>query len=379
MAERKLQRDESANLVDRLARELAGMYADAELTLIEHLAVRIKKAYRTDQAIERVIRAGELRRVSERLAGRLAGTIPGMAEMVILQASQKGAASALASVEQVARSAGLSLPGSALVGSPAANTLITELVLGATVATQSILAVPDSIYRRAVAKGTPDVLLGLGTGKQAQLKAWRMLLRDGVSKFTDSGGRQWNLATYVEMATRTATRRAFTEAHNHQLTTMGLDLVTPVVGRDSCQTCSYWAGKVLSLDGSVGRVSARHATDDERIVSVNIAATLNEARARGFQHPNCRCQTVAYFPGLPTPADSTTYEPEREKQRQKLRRLEVEVRRSKIDQMTAVTPEQVALANERVRYYQGKIREHTAEANIRRRRDREQLNLGHKN
>src|SRR5699024_2406909 len=79
--------------------------------------------------------------------------------------------------------------------------------------TKRILRWPEDAYRDVIAQTTPGLLLGMDTGRQAQARAWRELRRRGVTGFTDKAGRRWNLATYVEMATRTASHRAFTDSN----------------------------------------------------------------------------------------------------------------------------------------------------------------------
>ncbi|MBM4686482.1 hypothetical protein GS532_22725 [Rhodococcus hoagii] len=55
-------------------------------------------------------------------------------------------------------------------------------------------------------------------------------------------------------------------------------------------------GQVLSLSGETGTV-IRPSAVGGRGVKVRIKATLEQARAAGFQHPNCGHAVSAFVPG----------------------------------------------------------------------------------
>jgi hypothetical protein len=96
----------------------------------------------------------------------------------------------------------------------------------------------------------------------------------GITGFTDKAGRQWDLATYVEMATRTAVSSAWDDMQADMAVRSGLDLVETGTHstEGSCPLCSPWLGRLLSLTGT---------TDGY--------PTVDEAKAAGWRHPNCRC------------------------------------------------------------------------------------------
>jgi predicted amidohydrolase YtcJ len=71
----------------------------------------------------------------------------------------------------------------------------------------------DDAYRAAVVSGAVTQALDNATPVEAAAQAWRELSAKGITGFTDKSGRNWNLASYVEMATRTATQRAYNASH----------------------------------------------------------------------------------------------------------------------------------------------------------------------
>lgn len=134
--------------------------------------------------------------------------------------------------------------------------------------------------------------------------------------------------------------------------------------------CRPWEGKVLSLSGRVGAVIVPSVTDGES-VTVKVAGTLAEAKRAGLQHPNCTHRVTAFLPGATKPiaaqADSRGYD---EKQQQ--RSLERKVREWKRREALALTDDARTTARRKVRYWQGRIRAHVDEHDLKRLRYREQ-------
>jgi Phage minor capsid protein 2 len=137
-----------------------------------------------------------------------------------------------------------------------------------------------SPYRQAVDRaiassrgGLPASSLSLSRVQAAQ-KALDDLAAQGLTGFVDKAGRRWDLATYVEMATRTAVSNAWDEHQAAALTRAGVDLVLVSTHstEGSCPQCLPWLGRTLSLTGSTPEYP-----------------TLADAKAAGFRHPNCRC------------------------------------------------------------------------------------------
>jgi hypothetical protein len=136
----------------------------------------------------------------------------------------------------------------------------------------------------AEAQGVPRSSLSLPRIQAAQT-ALESLAVLGVIGFVDRAGRRWDLASYTEMATRTAVSNAWDGLHAAAMVRAGLDLVRVATYslEGSCAQCRPWLGRVLSLTG---------ATADR--------PTLAEAKAAGFRHPNCRCFWLPVRAGVAT-------------------------------------------------------------------------------
>lgn len=121
--------------------------------------------------------------------------------------------------------------------------------------------------------GAPYSSLSLSRVQAAQ-KALDDLAAHGITGFTDSAGRNWDLASYVEMATRTAVSNMWDDLLAKAAQRSGLDLVFTYTHstEGSCPLCIPWLGRILSLSG--------HAEGYPSIA---------DAKAAGFRHPSCRC------------------------------------------------------------------------------------------
>lgn len=363
--------------LDLAAADIAGMFAEAELRLVKVLALQARSGLANHpDDMTKALRLAELRDAARTVATRLQEATPAEVDAIIHAAANQGTATALRELAALAGVTDLTAVTTPL-GAQAAQALVMDLTSKFDDVTRRILRWPDDIYRQAVAGSTTDLLLGLGaTTQTAQARAWQQLISQGVTGFIDKADRKWNLATYVEMATRTASRRAWSDQHLQTMQDYGMDLVSIVVGSDACRPCSEWAGKVLrSRPGATGVILVDRV-DGPGQIQVDVAGTLDDAREQGWSHPNCRCRPVAYLPGLSVVADATTYDPYLEGEREQLRALEREVRKAKVDEAASVDDVQLREARRRRLELQGRIRAHVADTGLVRKRYREQISLG---
>lgn len=358
-----------ANLFDDLGAEIAARYAQAELEMIERISrLAAQGIANPPDLVERARVYGQLREEGERIARELAD--PTYAAKIVEIAARDGEAAAIASL-------GLSrdIATSSAVTSAAASAT-AQIALDLTSRLDDMSAritrwMPDT-YQRVIADVTPNVILGVDTLRDAQRAGAQRLLERGVRGFTDVAGREWRIGTYAEMATRTSVNRAWQSSNNAATLSVGLNLVTIILGVDACKVCAAHAGKIYSIDGTpAGTYTLEHSTQSGT-VSVTVAGTLDQARASGWNHPNCRCVTVAYFPGLSIPK-GTTYDPQAEKDRDRLRELERRVRDLKRREVAAFDDVTKARLKGRIRSAQGDIRSHVANTGQLRKSYREQL------
>lgn len=224
----------------------------------------------------------------------------------------------------------------------------------------SLTRYADDVYRAVVADAAQSQVLGL-TPAAAQHDAYRKLVREGVTGFTDSKGRNWELSAYVEMATRTAVERAFNVSHLDRMRALGIDLFTVTDDGHPCPLCLPWQGKVLS------------AVPDPRA-----DATIEAATAAGLFHPRCRHTLVAFTPGqdIPAPHEWSAEDEQRYRESQRQRKLERDIRAAKRELAAAFTPEMRSQAQFSVRRAQARMRDFIEQTGRVRNRRREQLELG---
>jgi hypothetical protein len=163
------------------------------------------------------------------------------------------------------------------------------------------------------------------------------------------------------------------------MTSVGIDYFTVPGDGHPCPLCRPWEGSILSLS-HVGPVNTT-AADDGRPVSFTVAATVEQAIAAGFQHPNCRHTLTAYLPGVTqghAPREWTDADQARYDATQQLRSLERQVRAAKREQLGALDDLSRQRAARKVRAIQARIRAHVAAHDLVRRTRREQLDLGNK-
>ncbi|MFD7236450.1 phage minor capsid protein [Streptomyces syringium] len=237
-----------------------------------------------------------------------------------------------------------------------------------------ILRQTIDMFRAVIATVSGRTLAGVEDRRATAQAAFDRLVNRGITGFVDKGGRSWQLSSYVEMAVRSAVGRAAVQGHTDSLRAAGLDLVMVSDAPQECRLCRPWEGKVLSLDDVVGAgpVEVEHATVDGQMVTVQVAATLDEARAVGFMHPNCRHSLSAYLPGV-TVLPTDTEDPVGDENRQRLRHLERQVRKWKRREAAGLDEGARKAARAKVRAWQSAIRDHVDATGLIRQRHREQL------
>jgi hypothetical protein len=327
--------------------------------------------------------------ILRRIAGTLAGGIdaPGWQvrkerQVSVLRASiegaiggfivdgQRAAGETIDSAWTLGINAGLSDLEPVLLGALTAGNLpgarglyaLSAELSGAIASTRhGILRSAMDIFRTAVAQTAGQVLLGARTRRDVAQQVLNRLASSGVTGFTDTAGRRWQLASYTEMATRTVAQRAMTKAHTDTLQANGHDLIIVSNAPQECVRCRPWENQILSLIGEGRRrLTVASAVELNEAVTVDVAGSLDEAKRAGLYHPNCRHSHAAYLPGLTKPPAGPAADPEGNAARVKLRALERSVRAAKLREAAALDPAAARDARAQVRGYQQQIRDHVA-------------------
>ena len=367
-------------LVDAMAAAVADVYREAETALVELIARHLRAGLDSPTAERRLADVRALRRAAQAIVAALEADAGRAVREQLAAAYRHGWSAAVADIPerwfprsgigQAARAALAEIPGFAFVEA-LANALLADLGN----VTRNILRDVDDAYRSVQAAAAARVLTGTQTRRDAAQAAWSALVARGITGFTDRAGRRWRLSSYVEMAARTNAQRAAIQGQVDRLDTLGVRLVYVSDAPQECRLCRPWEGKILRTDPGPLEVETMHATRDIP-VTVTAAATLDQARALGFQHPNCRHSVSAYLPGV-TRVPQRTADPSGDTARQRQRELERRIRRAKEREAAALTDEARRAARRRVRAAQAALREHlAAHPELKRLRYREQIGAG---
>lgn len=374
-------------LIELLGWELAERFTDAENVLLAEVARRARRIILLEaggieaaDAVARMRVSQELSmeralayRSLQDLARSVVDEIRGqnLSEWLIDIAAKEGEAAAAARLQLARRISGRVFPGSSV---QAVGALTLDLSSRLEALEQRILRFPQDVYQQVISETAPRVLLGAENYVVNQRQAVQRFLDRGVTAFVDKSDRRWTIGAYAEMAGRTATARAWNDAGVWRMQQVGLNLVTVQGGFDACRKCAPWIGKILSTDGSTGTLVLPHATQD-REVTITIHGTVEEARAAGWAHPNCRDRLTAYLPGLSVPQADFEYNEAAEKERERHRELERDVRAAKRREATAMDDIERRKAARDVADAQAELREFTRETGRKRQSYREQLHF----
>ncbi|MER7145991.1 phage minor capsid protein [Streptomyces xanthochromogenes] len=366
-------------MVEDLSTGVRDLYADAEQRLLGIVARQLADGYDAPGwATAKLRDVQALRRGAQGVVDALGSAVRLDVFDAVAEAYNVGARAGLAELgalhDDDLRRIAESTPNTRAVDRLAAETI--ELV---TQTHRGILRGVEDGYRQVIAEVSATPLLGVDTRRQATQRAMEQFSDRGLRTFVDRSGRAWQMTSYAEMATRTATGRAAVEGHGDRLRAAGLDLVIVSNAPHECPLCKPFEGRVLSLDGPDGSrtVEVEHATVDDELVRVDILGSVDEARRRGFQHPNCRHSLSAYLPGVTRAPVEHSEDPNGYKASQRQRAIERGIRKWKNRAASAVTPEGKRAAETRVRQWQAKQREHLRQhPELIRRREREQPGAG---
>ncbi len=361
-------------MVEPLAERTRDLYAAAETRLLGIIARQLAAGLDAPSWAEQKLAAVQaMRRATQSVVDELHQAVTLDVFDAVAQSYTEGHRAAVAELGALSDNA-RRLVDDRLPQAQAVDRLAQETVDVVTSTHRGILRAVLDRFRAVVSEVTATVALGTGTRRQATQDAMRRWADEGVTSFRDVSGRRWQLTSYAEMAVRTATARAATEAHMRTLTEHGVDLVVVSDSPRECHLCRPWEGKVLTIGGPAGArtVEVEHATQDGVMIPVRVAGSLDEARLAGLQHPNCRHSVSAYTPGL-TVVEKAVSDPDGYAAGQRQREIERRIRHYRRRQAAAITPEAKQAAGIKVRQWQGAMRTHlAAHPDLRRLRHREQ-------
>jgi len=359
--------------IDEFTAELIGFYAAAEASLYRQMARRIQVGIDDPGWEQRQV--GELaafRRDIDQIVARLDRTNDTQLPRIISKVSAR--ANAITSQEIGAVDRPVTSPATA---SRTAGDF--DVADRDAAATQIRAAVAPVAARMAfVASSTYQNVIGqllaadLGSRRRVAQHALNVFATKGITGFRDRAGRSWEMASYVEMASRTIAANHQIGVQATRLAAAGLDLVIVSNAPQECKLCRPFEGKILSLSGqNVGDIEAINPTTGQP-VRVRVMTSMARATAAGLHHPNCRHSESTYLPGV-TQRPTATADVEGDADRQKLRYLERQKRAWLRRASVALTPADAKKAKDAISRYNGLIGEHVENTTAKRQRSREQI------
>ena len=337
------------------AQRIAEVYRDAELRILERIVAALTAGMAADDWDMQVL--GRTQRLREQV-------------LAILQtANAQQAAAIREALAAVYGQAGLGVLAEVGAGVAAVEVATDVRALAtASIAAEMVGAVSSTLG--PMLRATEDVLRGVVAEvvaqratsaigrREATQVALQRLAAQGLRAVQTRRG-VMDLATYVEMAVRTGTSSAAISGHLDQARALGLNLVAVQPGPRACRICDRWARMVLAIDGEAGTIMATNVRTGA-LMQVRVDATVAEARAAGWKHPNCRCGIRTYQPGL-TRADTLErprWDGDAYRAQQRQRGIERQIRGWKQREAIAITPEARREARERIRAWQATMRDH---------------------
>lgn len=339
----------SPSLGADLAEPVADIYRDAELRILERIAAALGAGLEApDWEVRQLARLQGLR---ESILADLAVVNPLAAQEIMQALSAAYGAGTLSAFADVGDHAQHLAP----LADQRANAVVTlaaETVRGVASAQGAILRAVDDLYRAVVGQVASQVTTGAIGRQEAVQSALRQFARAGLRSIETRRGTM-NLADYTQMAVRTATSRTALAGHLDAMDRVGLDLVVIHPGPRACKVCDRWARNVLTRGRQTG-VQRLESVTTGREVAVTVDATLADARAAGWGHPNCRCALQTYLPGLTKRSviERPRWDQEGYEAQQRQRGIERQIRGWKTQQAIAITPEAKAEAGQRVKAWQ---------------------------
>lgn len=225
----------------------------------------------------------------------------------------------------------------------------------------------DDMYRKIIFNAQVAYATGSMTTYQCIDIAMKDYISNGITCISYKNGNSVSLASYAEMALRTANTRATLIAQAEKRDEWGINTVIVNTRTTACPLCMRYIGKVY--------------IDDVYSNNVNLNGNyplLSSAIKGGLYHPNCRDTHSTYFEGITTIPKPLTLQEQKdiahhynlEKQQ---RYNERKIREYKRLEQTALDKNDIDKYHKKVVEWQNKNKEFVEDNNLRRNYQREKL------
>lgn len=341
---------------ERLAREVFAAYEDAETRIAATIARLVargltEESYSLTWARGKAEEIVSLRRQVQAILDNLDRSTPEQVIAALVKARSLGVADAKSDLVRAGISTAFEVATDRRsVASIAAAT--TRTLAGTHLL---IMRTSDDVYRDAVAAAARGVATGIETRRAASQRVLDTFADRGVTGFIDGAGRNWNLASYAEMAMRSTTGQTAVQGALDGYVAADRDLVIVSDSPEECELCRPWEGRVLSITGKTAGYP-----------------TVADAAAAGLWHPGCTHTVGLWVPGLSRRMQGTA-NPQGYDDRQEQRYLERGVRQWKRREAVALDDAAKRRAAAKTREWQGRLREHVDATGMQRLPYREQV------
>lgn len=194
------------------------------------------------------------------------------------------------------------------------NALIKSVLYDFEMAESAILRMADDVYRQTIFKAQMFYNSGASTLWKAVDMATKDFLSAGLNCIEYRNGARVNIASYSEMAIRTANKRANLMGSANKREEWGIHTVKISSHNSACPMCIQWQGKVYIDD-----VYGSGTKEESKITGYPL---LSVAVKGGMFHPNCKNGLSTYYEGISNPPKKPT----KEEKEEMSRRYELEQR-----------------------------------------------------
>jgi hypothetical protein len=161
----------------------------------------------------------------------------------------------------------------------------------------AVLRYTNDQYRKIIFQSQVAASSGALTYEKAVDMATSDFLKKGINCITYSNGAIHNIASYADMAVRTASKRAYLMGEGQKRQEWGISTVILNKRFNACPLCMPFEGKVLIDDVWSGGTSKDGPYP-----------LMSSAMAAGLYHPNCKDKHSTYFEGISSKPESRYYE-----------------------------------------------------------------------
>lgn len=170
------------------------------------------------------------------------------------------------------------------------NALINATVNDMKRAETSLLRMVDDVYRQTLFSAQMFYTTGSGSMWQCVDMATRDFLSRGINCVQYRNGARVNIASYCEMALRTANKRSNLMGQANTREKWGIHTVKVNARGIACPMCLQWLDKVYIDD-----VYGGGTTEESNKTGYPLLST---AVAGGLYHPNCKDSCSTYYEGI---------------------------------------------------------------------------------